>query len=549
MLNRKYQNNGLSGHLAGNSLLIKKLLILLFGSSAFVAEGQKSPTEKPNIILILADDVGYGDLSCYGAKAVQTPAVDSLARSGIRFTSAYACASTCTPSRYGLLTGHYPWRRKDTGIARGDASMIITPAQTTVASLLKSSGYVTGVVGKWHLGLGEGGYNKQAWNDSITPGPKQIGFDYSYIMAATGDRVPCVFVENQRVVGLDPKDPIQISYSFPIIGEPTGKDNPELLKLLPSNGHDQAIVNGISRIGYMKGGHSALWVDENIADTITTKAVQFIEKNRKHPFFLYLCTNDIHVPRVPHPRFAGKTTMGARGDAIVEFDWTVSQIMEVLKRLGLEKNTMIILSSDNGPVVDDGYQDQAREKLGTHKPWGPLRGGKYSVFEAGTRVPLLVSWPGRVSPGISEALVSHIDLIGTLAGIIGKSLPSGSAPDSYNEASVWMGKSSKNRNGVIEQSPGTLAILDRNYKYIVPSEGPIRDSSTKTELGNNTDPQLYNLKEDLGEQKNLADHYPAKVRVLSEKLKDFKEWRFVRPNIDNPNVKVEYKLTKLKHNE
>jgi arylsulfatase A-like enzyme len=427
--------------------------------------------------------------------------------------------------------------------------MIIKPTQTTVASFLKSSGYATGVVGKWHLGLGEGGYNKQAWNDSITPGPRQIGFDYSYIMAATGDRVPCVFVENQRVVRLDPNDPIEVSYAFPITGEPTGKDNPELLKLLPSHGHDQAIVNGISRIGYMKGGHSALWVDENIADTITTKAVQFIEKNQKHPFFLYFCTNDIHVPRVPHPRFVGKTTMGARGDAIVEFDWSVSKIMEVLKRLGLEKNTIIILSSDNGPVVDDGYQDQAREKLGNHTPWGRLRGGKYSAFEAGTRVPFLVSWPGKVNPGISGALISQIDLAGTLAGILGKSLPAGSAPDSYNESSTWLGKSSRNRDGVIEQSPGTLALIDRNYKYIVPSEGPIRDSNTKIELGNNTDPQLYNIKEDLGEQKNLANHYPAKIRVLSDKLKDYKEWKLVRPNIDDPKVKVEYRLTKLKHNE
>jgi arylsulfatase A-like enzyme len=549
MLNSKYQTSGFSGHATGNSVLIKKLLIFLFGTSAFAAEGQKAQTEKPNIIFILADDIGYGDLSCYGAKAVQTPAVDSLAKGALRFTNAYACASTCTPSRYGLLTGHYPWRRKDTGIARGDASMIITPAQTTVASFLKSSGYVTGVVGKWHLGLGEGGYNKQAWNDSITPGPRQIGFDYSYIMAATGDRVPCVFVENQRVVGLDPKDPIQISYTFPIIGEPTGKDNPELLKLFPSHGHDQAIINGISRIGYMKGGHSALWVDENIADTITTKAVQFIEKNQNHPFFLYFCTNDIHVPRVPHPRFVGKTTMGARGDAIVEFDWSVSKITEVLKRLGLEKNTLIIISSDNGPVIDDGYQDQAREKLGTHTPWGRLRGGKYSAFEAGTRVPFLVSWSGKVRPGTSEALVSQIDLLGTLAGILGKPLPAGSAPDSYDESLTWLGKSSKNRNSVVEQSLGTLAVRDRYYKYILPSNGPIRNPDTKTELGNNTDPQLYNLKEDLGEQKNLANQYPAKVRVLSEKLKDYQEWKLVRPNIEDPKVKIEYKLTKLKHNE
>ena len=501
---------------------MKNLPLFLLGSAALTANYQEQQHQKPNIIFILSDDIGYGDLSCYGAKAVQTPNIDNLASKGLRFTHAYSCSSTCTPSRYGLLTGQYPWRRSDTGIARGDAPMIIRPDQKTVASILKDAGYETGVVGKWHLGLGEGGFNKQEWNDSITPGPKQIGFDYSFIMAATGDRVPCVFVENQRVTHLNPKDPIQVSYTTPFEGEPTGKANPELLKLHPSHGHDQAIVNGISRIGYMKGGKSALWVDENIADTITTKAVKFIERNKNHPFFLYFCTQDIHVPRVPHPRFRGKTTMGSRGDAIVEFDWSVGKITETLKRLGIEQNTLIIVSSDNGPVVDDGYKDDAREKLGNHTPWGPLRGGKYSAFEAGTRVPFILSWPGNDRKGTSEAMISQIDLMATLCRLVGHPVPEGSAPDSYNQLEVWLGQSNKNRPCIIEQSTGTLALVEDIFKYIQPSTGPTTDNFTHTELGNDPEPQLYNLSEDQNEKINLAKQHPELVKKLSDQLKKSK---------------------------
>ena len=234
--------------------------------------------------------------------------------------------------------------------------------------------------------------------------------------------MPCVFVENRRVVGLDPKDPIQVSYQKPIGDEPTGKDHPELLKMHPSHGHDQTIVNGISRIGYMTGGKAARWVDEEIADTITGKAVAFIEKHKEEPFFLYFATHDIHVPRVPHPRFAGKSGLGPRGDAILQFDWSVGEILKTLDRLGLAQSTLVIFSSDNGPVVDDGYKDQAVELLDGHKPGGPLRGGKYSAFDAGTRVPLVVRWPGQVQPGVSEALACQIDLPASMAALTGQKL-------------------------------------------------------------------------------------------------------------------------------
>ena len=467
----------------------------------------------PNVIIILADDIGYGDLSFNGEKTVLTPNADRLATQGIRFTDAHAVAATSTPSRYSLLTGHYAWRRNDTGIATGDAGMVIRPEQTTIADIFRNNGYATGAVGKWHLGLSDKA-GAQDWNGFITPGPKDIGFDYSYIMAATGDRVPCVYVENQRIVNLDPNDPIAVSYREPFPGEPLGKDHPELLTVLkPSDGHDMAIVNGISRIGYMKGGKTALWLDENIADSITNKAVKFIENNKDNPFFLYFATNDIHVPRVPHPRFVGKTTMGARGDAIMEFDWSIGQILETLDRLGLTENTIIVLTSDNGPVVDDGYADKAVELLGEHRPWGDLRGGKYSSFEAGTRVPFVVSWPAEIKPAVSEALVSHIDLFASFTALLGKDLPEGVAPDSRNQIDVLTGKTIKGRDYIIEQA-GSLSVSTAEWKYISPSNGQAYQASTNTELGNNKNPQLYNLKQDIGEKNNLAEKYPEKVAEL-----------------------------------
>ncbi|MDH6303720.1 arylsulfatase A-like enzyme [Parabacteroides sp. PF5-5] len=468
-----------------------------------------------NVIIILADDIGYGDLSCNGEKTIHTPNVDRLASQGVRFTDAHAVAATSTPSRYSLLTGQYAWRRSDTGIAAGNAGMVIRPEQTTIADVFREAGYTTGAVGKWHLGLGDK-TGEQNWNGFITPGLTDIGFDYSYIMAATGDRVPCVFVENQRIVNLDPNDPIEVSYDDPFPGEPLGKDHPEMLYVLkPSlnHGHDQAIVNGISRIGYMKGGKQALWVDENIADSITGKAVQFIENHKDEPFFLYFATNDIHVPRVPHPRFAGKSGMGPRGDAILEFDWSVGQIIETLERLGLADNTLIILSSDNGPVVDDGYQDQAVELLGNHRPWGDFRGGKYSNFEAGTRVPFIVNWPSKIEPAVSDALVSQIDLFASLCSLLGKDIPTNAAPDSKDQLNTLLGKEKKGRDYIIEQA-GSISISNKEWKYIAPSNGAAYNKLTNTELGNSKEPQLYHLKSDIGERVNVAENNPEKVAEL-----------------------------------
>ncbi len=401
--------------------------------------------------------------------------------------------------------------------------MVIRPEQPTVADMFRECGYTTGAIGKWHLGLGDK-TGTQDWNGLITPGPTDIGFDYSYLMAATADRVPCVFVENQRIVNLDPNDPIAVSYKEPFPGEPLGKDHPELLTKLkpsPNHGHDMAIVNGISRIGYMKGGKQALWEDENIADSITCKAVQFIENHKDEPFFLYVGTNDAHVPRWPHPRFVGKSGMGPRGDALLQFDWTVGEIMAALDKAGLTENTLIVLSSDNGPVVDDGYADRAVELLGDHKPWGPFRGGKYSIFEAGTRIPMIVSWPAQVKPGVSDALVSQVDLYASMASLMGKTLEAGAGSDSQDYLDAFLGKDLKGRDYVVEVA-GSLSVSDGEWKYIAPSNGAAYQKLTNIELGNSKEEQLYNLKQDIGEKKNLAAEHPeivAKLKAILEKEK------------------------------
>ena len=489
---------------------LSSIKVLLFVCVSFLTFGQK-----PNVIVIYVDDLGFGDLGCYGSKTIKTPNIDQLARKGLLFTQAHTTSATCTPSRYSLLKGEYAFRRKDTGVATGDASALIPAGQQTVATIFSKAGYNTAAIGKWHLGLGPlGGPN---WNGKIEHGPLDIGFKEAFILPATGDRVPCVYIENDHVRNLNAQDPIEVNYLKKIGSMPTGKENPELLKMKHSHGHDNTIVNGVGRIGFMVGGKQALWDDEDMAQTLANKAKSFMVRNQKNPFFLYFATHDIHVPRIPHSRFLGKSGFGNRGDALLQLDDSVGQLMKTLDSLHLVSNTLVILTSDNGPVVDDGYIDRSKENLGLHQPAGILRGGKYSSFEAGTRVPFIVKWPKHVPVGKSNALISQIDFLATMNQLLGTEYNENSAKDSKANLNAWLGKDKIGREYIIEQA-GTLAIKKGDWKFIKSGKGARLNPLVNIELGNDSEDQLYNLNSDPDEKNNLAPLQKEKLNELKALL-------------------------------
>ncbi len=480
-----------------------------------------SAQHKPNVILIYADDLGYGDLSCYGAEKIKTPNIDKLASTGLRLTNGHSTSATCTPSRYALMTGIYPWRRKGTSILPGDAALIVPTDRTTLPKVFKQAGYKTAVIGKWHLGLGE--TLEKDWNKEIRPGPNETGFDYSFIFPATADRVPTVFMQDHYVVALDQSDPIAVDYKKKIGNDPTGESHPELLKMKssPGQGHNNTIVNGIGRIGYMRGGHLARWVDEEISYTFLDQASHFIEANKKDPFFLFFATTEPHVPRMPATVFKGKSGLGPRGDAILQLDWTVGEIMKRLEAAGIADHTLVIFTSDNGPVLDDGYQDNAVALLQGHRPWGGLRGGKYSTFEAGTRMPFIINWPKKIKPGVSDALVSQIDFFRSFSTMLSGRISDMDASDSENMLNAFLGKDKRGRASLVVQG-GALALLHGDWKYISPSEGAAYSKLVGIETGNLRRAQLYNLRDDIAEQHNLADQYPERVKEMEALLEKIK---------------------------
>ncbi len=516
--------------------LVRLTALTFVPLSAAMAAPARPPAvspAKPNIVLIIADDLGYGDVGCYGARAIATPHIDRLAAQGRRFTKAYAPASTCTPSRYALMTGEYAWRQREkkTSVLAGDDPLSITPGRHTLPALLKQAGYTTGLVGKWHLGLGDG-VRPVDFNGEIKPGPLEVGFDSAFFIPATVDRVPTVFIENHRVAGLDPADPVRVSYERRVTDEPTGAERPDLLKQRADTQHSGVIVNGISRIGSMTGGRAAHWTDEDLADVIACRSARFIEEHQAGPFFLCLGTFDPHVPRVRHARFVGATGLGPRGDVIAELDWTVGEVVAALDRAGIADNTLVIFTSDNGPVLFDGYFDQADELNGAHQPAGGLRGWKYLAYEGGTRVPFIARWPGGIRSGVDDRMICLIDLLATCAALTGQKLPPQAGPDSLDLLPVLTGQPGEAvRTELVQQGiSNTLALRSGDWKFI-PASPQLQVSG----MGSGANPRdtrwaesivredaLYDLAADPAERNNLAARHPAKVAAMKERLEAIK---------------------------
>ena len=472
----------------------------------------------PNIIFIIADDVGYGDLGCYGAQKVQTPNLDRLAGGGIRFTDAHVTSSVCTPSRYSVLTGQYAWRNRDGDhILSGVAPLSIAPTTPTVASVLKSAGYATGLVGKWHLGLG----TKEKpvdYNGEIAPGPLELGFDSVFYYPATNDRTPCIYIEGRRVVGLDPSDPITVNYEQKVGNDATGAENPELLKMKSDASHSKTIVNGISRIGYMSGGKTARWVDEDMADTFVGKAVSFMEKNKDNKFFLYFAPHAIHEPMAPHPRFKGTSGCGTRGDAIHELDWMVGEIMNTLDRLGIADNTLIVFTSDNGGAIKDTYDDGTNAEHAKQPPNGNLRNFKGSLYEGGHRIPCIARWPRKIGVGkVSDALIGMIDMMATFAAAAGRELPPGASPDGVNVLPALVdgkGGYSVRRNLVLHGN-GNSPLALREGPWVLVTRN--RENTAK--------PELYNLDTDPEQKNDLSKKERKRVKKLGDALRKIQEGR------------------------
>ncbi|MBX2814446.1 MAG: arylsulfatase [Saprospiraceae bacterium] len=499
-----------------NAVLAICLICTLFSACQEATKDTDKSEVVPNIVIIYADDLGYGDVGAYGAESLPTPHMDRLANGGVRFTNGYASSATCSPSRYALLTGRYPWRNDRAKILPGTAPLLIDTEEMTIPTMLKNKGYHTGIVGKWHLGLGTGSVD---WNQRIAPGPNEVGFDYSYIMAATQDRVPTVYIENGNVVRLDSADPIEIDYQNNFPGQRTGKEDRESLRMNWHHGHNSSVVNGIPRIGYMKGGDSAKWVDENMADTFLVRAQQYIKRQADAPFFLYYALQQPHVPRTPHPRFIGSSGMGPRGDVIVEADWCIGQLIKTLESEGLMDNTLIILSSDNGPVLNDGYFDDAVEKLGDHTPAGGLRGGKYSLYEAGTRVPFVTYWKGTIEAKTSSAMISQIDLFSSLAALVDSELR---GPDSQVLTDLLLGKRDQGREDLVLEATTRTAFRMGNWALIPPYPGRPVNTNVNIELGNSPDYQLFDLSSDLAQQENLAETQPEKLQEMIERFREIR---------------------------
>ncbi len=506
--------------------LLPVLATILIALIFISCSTNKNESSLPNIVLINADDLGYGDLSCYGATKVQTPNIDRLASEGLSFSDAHSASAVCSPSRYGIITGTYPLRRNYLGAISGFDGLSVDTNQITIASLLKDAGYSTACVGKWHLGLG---VDKPDYNKPLKPGPLELGFDYAYYIPMVNSGPPFVYVENHSVVGYDPEDPFVL-----------GKKS---VTQWPAKG-------GYTAIGGAEKAHR-LYEDEKVGTHLKDQAINWMKKthaaDQDKPFFLYLATTNIHHPFTPAPQFKGTSQCGRYGDFIHELDWIVGEVMSSLKEMGVADNTLVIFTSDNGGMLNHGGQDawKAGNKLN-----GDLLGFKFGAWEGGHRVPFIAKWPGKIKANSkSEHLISQIDLLATFAAIAERPLTKEDCPDGINQLPELMGETKEPLRDLLmitPNCPSHLTVRKGDWVYIAAQdEGGFQGTNitahnvggaaaTKLTHQVNSDiedgkikedaqpVQLYNLKKDPYQTINVYGQYPEVQKELDKILQKYR---------------------------
>lgn len=504
--------------------LLCLIAALLFLISCGKKEQKSAAIEEnlPNVILINADDLGYGDLSCYGATLVQTPNIDKLASQGRSFSDAHAASAVCSPSRYGLLTGTYPLRRNFWGPIGGlDDGLIIDTTQMTLASLLKNAGYSTACVGKWHLGLG---VDKPDYNQAVKPGPLELGFDYFYGVPMVNSGPPFVFVENHAVDGYDPADPFV-----------RGKES--VTQKWPAKG-------GYKAIGGAEKAH-LLYDDEKVGTILKDKAIEWMKKthssDQDKPFFLYLATTNIHHPFTPAPQFKGTSEAGRYGDFIHELDWIVGEVLRTLKEMGEEENTLVIFTSDNGGMLN--HEGQDAWKAG-HKLNGDLLGFKFGAWEGGHRVPMMAKWPGVIpANSASDHLISQVDWLSTFAAIVDQPLK-GDDQDGVNQLLELKGEATaplREMLMITPNSPEHLVVRKGKWVYI-PAQDEGGFQAKKIDAHTLGGAAAFALTQ----QKNsdIVDH-KIKEDAPKEQLYDLEKDPYQAENVVAQNPKVKEELQQI----
>jgi arylsulfatase A len=482
-----------------------------------VASATLAAAPHPNIVYILADDLGYGDVKCLNRDGkIATPNIDRLAADGMIFTDAHSSSAVCTPTRYGIMTGRYNWRsRLKSGVLGGMSPRLIEPGRLTVPALLKEHGYATACFGKWHLGMdwtlktdtksfddniekGEDGWRVD-FTKPIRNGPNSVGFDYYFGISASLDMVPYTFIENDRVTTLPTVDK-----AFPMMLGREGK--------------------GATRKGPAAAGFEAA----DVLPALTRKAVDYIDRHAAKakdgtPFFLYFPLNAPHTPIAPTSDWLGKSGINPYADFVMEVDATVGEVLRALDRNGLAGNTLVVMTSDNGCSPSANFAELASHG---HHPSYVFRGYKADIFDGGHHIPFIARWPGKIKAGsTSGQLICLTDLMATCAEIVGAKLPENAGEDSVSIVPALLGTATAPlREAVVHHSiNGSFSIRQGNWKLeLCPDSGGWSDPKPGSAAARKLPPiQLYDLAEDIGETTNVQDKHPDVVERLTKLLEKY----------------------------